>query len=162
MLIKSHIVLYLCFLILISAVFNTKQLILAALIGVFMSAVPDLDEKNSSISRKYPVLSFITRFFAKEHHGMTHSPLFLFAVSAVISILLSLIAESLRFWIFATYAPMLMHLLADFITSRIPLLYPFSNKKFGFSLFKTGSLYEKVIIFILLVFTVLVKVRTWF
>jgi len=161
MLVKSHIALYLGFLMVVSRALSAQQFLLAGLAGIFFSAVPDLDEKNSRISRKYPFLSFFTRFFAKEHHGMTHSPFFLFAVSIFIAVVLSLFAESFRFWLFAVYAPMLIHLMADMITSRIPLLYPFSGKKMGFALFRTGSVYEKISVIILIGTAVIYMVKQW-
>ena len=107
-----------------------------------MALLPDLDVKNSTLSRNFPFLSW----FAK-HRGMLHS----FLAAVVGYFLISLFSEALGIAFFLGYCS---HLMLDMITVQgVVLLAPFSRKRFrGF--LKTGSFEERMLFLLVCVLIV--------
>lgn len=125
---------------------STEKLIVSGLIiagATIGSLIPDIDHKNSTISKKHRVTSWIvTHLF--EHRGFTHSPLvqlllcfFLFHMFKDLS---GVIGFSILGLIIGLAIGMLSHSLLDMMTiGGIPLLYPFTKKKFRIMKLKTAK-----------------------
>lgn len=114
------------------------------------SIVPDIDNPNSRLGRKLPVISHLIKF-TLGHRGIFHSlwPLFL------ISFLLSSINIEISIGLFIGY---LSHLFLDALTiSGVRFLYPLKFRIKGF--ISTGSLIEKFFLF-LVVLSVLIIILT--
>jgi membrane-bound metal-dependent hydrolase YbcI (DUF457 family) len=90
-------------------------------LGVFMSLLPDLDFVLFPLWKRFPFSG---------HHGITHTPVFIFAASVIIYAALFAIGEgpdtTLFLVIFLTGA---VHILGDLLgTGGVPLLYPFARR----------------------------------
>ena len=113
-------------------------ILIVLIIGIF----PDIDHPKSKIGRKLKILSYPINFIFG-HRGLFHS---LFAAAGF----------SFLIWIFFGnyYIPFfigfLSHLIGDGLTKQgIDFTYPFNMFKIkGF--IKTGSFFEKIILFVLI------------
>ncbi|HEH5010701.1 TPA: metal-dependent hydrolase [Campylobacter coli] len=154
--------------------FEIPNVSLVAFYGAvyFGSLFPDIDEPNSKIGRRFVgVSNLLNAVFG--HRGFTHSLAFivllgivtgfLLTLDSVHSYLASMKVESLNapFYVFWGFIfGNILHLLGDSMTkSGIPLLMPFSQKKF-FALpksmrFVTGKSVDLGIAFLSLFFFVL-------
>jgi len=138
MMAKSHIVLSL---IPVGIAFETgilpkdSQLMIIAFIGTFIGAIlPDIDEPNSYIGRKFIFFSEVLKLSGIKHRTYTHSIFFPFVVA-----FLGLFHPIFYFIAFGAF----MHIIEDFLTnSGVPLFYPFIKEKFGLRFFNTGSIFE--------------------
>jgi len=88
-----------------------------------MSLLPDMDFLLSPLWRRLPFTG---------HHGITHTPFFIFAASAIIYGALSIFTEmsDIRVLSFILLTGSL-HIFGDFLgTGGVPLLYPFNKRYF--------------------------------
>lgn len=109
--------------------------------SVVGSLFPDLDHKNSTISKKAGVVGGLTSTVFT-HRGIMHAPL----IYTIVYLMLFSIAP-LPYSVFLTswYFGVLSHLIFDmFNPGGIPLLFPFSKKKFRIMGIPTGSVGEAV------------------
>ena len=119
-----------------------------ALVFVFVAVVaallPDLDVKNSTLSRNFPFLSWFSK-----HRGMLHS----FLAAVVGYFLISLFSEMYGIAFFLGYCS---HLVLDLLTPQgVVLFAPFSGWRFrGF--LKTGSFEERMLFLLVCVLIVVV------
>lgn len=117
--------------------------------GAFLGSVlPDIDHKNSFIGRRLKVISFALHHTVG-HRGLTHSPLFIIALSTILSLFvlqLSGFTKLISFlFVLGLFFGMLSHLIMDSLTKGgIPLLYPFSKKHYSIGKFKTGGIGEYI------------------
>ena len=111
-------------------------------IGAFL---PDIDQKQSTISKQHKAVSFFARLFTT-HRGFTHSPFALILLGAAL-----FIACKVWFPIGTPYALSIIlgyasHIFLDFFNPKgIPLLYPIKKDKFHALGFKTGGVGDSVI-----------------
>jgi inner membrane protein len=126
--------------ILISAAMTTNPVGIA--IGAIAALLPDIDEPNSMISRKIPIIPHIIGFFG--HRKITHSLLGAFLFSMPIFIWLP---EYLTIFI----AGYLSHLLLDTMTDMgTPWLFPV-GRNFSLKLGVSGGWLESIYIVCLFV-----------
>lgn len=111
--------------------------------ATFGSLVPDIDHKNSTISKKHKIISWIfTHLF--EHRGFTHAPLIqLLLCACLISLgrdLSGILGLCYLGLVVGFTIGTLSHSLLDMMTvGGIPLLYPFTKKKFRIMKLKTAK-----------------------
>jgi len=112
-----------------------SQLMTIAFIGTFIGAIlPDIDEPNSYIGRKFIFFSEVLKLSGMRHRTYTHSLLFPFLIA-----LFGIFHPIFYFIAFGAF----MHIIEDFLTnSGVPLFYPFIKERFGLRLFNTGSIFE--------------------
>jgi inner membrane protein len=120
---------------------------LVYVVAIFAALLPDIDEENSYIGRRFFIISLPIRMVFG-HRGFTHS---LLAVG-LIAFGLYFIPVGMEYKI-AFVIGYGSHILADALTnSGVPLLYPW-DRRFKFWLtFNTGSMTEHFFIFILSIF----------
>ena len=118
------------------------------MIGMTMlgSLAPDIDSKTSKISKKMKLLSIITsKMFG--HRGFIHSPICVLAIYLLTTAILK--HNNAMEYINLLYAFLIGyagHLFLDLMTKGgIPLLYPFSRKKYHLTNIKTGGKEEKIL-----------------
>lgn len=109
----------------------------------FGSVLPDIDHKNSKLSQKMKITSFIVRLFT-EHRKHTHSLLLNAIFFGLLYYLLPIIFTANFFTqelIIAVFIGVVSHLVLDFTTKMgVPLLYPLTSKYYSLKLFKSGGL----------------------
>lgn len=112
------------------------------------SLFPDLDIPNSTISKYIPIIpNIINKMFG--HRNFFHSPIFLL----LLYFLLSYFFPKHIFLIYGFIIGFISHLLLDtFNKGGIPLLYPFSRKRFNLFSVKSGSKNELLIAMIVYLF----------
>lgn len=121
----------------------------AVMAGAFIGSVlPDIDHPGSFIGRKVKPISIILNRTVG-HRGMTHAPIFVLGLSALLGFLVMKLTGFTQaislFFVLGLFAGMVSHLLMDMLTkSGIPLLYPFSKKDFSIAPFKTGGIGEYI------------------
>ena len=132
--------------------------ICATIIG---NLFPDIDNNKSLIGSKIKIISTITnKFFG--HRGFLHSPM----LAALIFFLLSRRLQGEIIYIGQSFVfGLIGHLLLDSLTTGgIPLMYPFSRKRFRILKIKTGSKIEPIVLTIaislLAISTMLAKIVT--
>ena len=116
----------------------TKVTMAAASLG---SLAPDLDHPSSWLGKR---LFFVSIPLAGMlgHRGLTHS--LLAGVIATLVLGWSLQADSIVPWMVAFLLGYISHLVGDWMTGGVPLLWP-SRKRFRAPFaFQTGSLFERV------------------
>ncbi len=110
-----------------------------SIVAMIASLFPDLDHPQSFISRgNWAILSAITTSVT-EHRGATHTLLgaLVFTFGAAIGFI---VLNATIIYIFAFFFGYMTHLFADLLTiTKIKLLHPFSNKKYGLGIIRTGS-----------------------
>ena len=110
------------------------------------SLAPDLDTRRSKAGKKLPALAFV---FSKlfKHRGFLHSPACL-----IMLILSSFAMPKLPGFIMLVFcAGYAGHLVQDWFTKGgIPLLYPFSKKRYALTRLKTGGASDYIITFIII------------
>ena len=149
--------------------FSPEKLTVAGLIvagAALGSLLPDIDHKNSTISKKHKIISWImTRLF--EHRGFTHAPLiqllfiaFLFWIGKDLG---GIIGYSYLGVVIGLGIGILSHTLLDWLTvGGIPLLYPFTKKKFHLMSLKTSKHSKGTAIFIILITAIVICVKAYF
>lgn len=138
MLIKTHLAITLCFVLLfLSFVENKLVFVLVALIATF---IPDVDSRYSTVGRRK--LARIFQFFTK-HRGITHSFIFLLTITFILVLFFPTIALGF----FLGYG---LHLLADSFTMEgILPLYPLRKKSSGY--IRTGGKSEVVVLVVFVI-----------
>lgn len=117
--------------------------------GAFLGSVlPDIDHKGSFIGRRLKPISFVVQH-TLGHRGLTHSPLFIMGLTLLLGFLTLQLdgfgREIMLMFVLGLFGGMASHLFMDMLTiSGIPLLYPFSDKKFSIAPFKTGGIGEYI------------------
>lgn len=102
------------------------------------SILPDIDETRSWLGRRVPVLSSIIKALFG-HRGLTHSGL-------VLALMGFLLANTENQFLLGLSLGVILHILEDsFSRGGIPLLYPFTTKRTGIPLYRTGGLIELLI-----------------
>lgn len=117
-------------------------------LGIFAATVvgslfPDIDNTQSKLGRKIkPISIILNKLFG--HRGFVHSPCNLILIFAAAIIFMAVFENF-------TYLPVLIgfsigfitHMILDAITKGgIPFLYPFSKKRYNFTIIKTGGIGE--------------------
>lgn len=150
---KGHIALSLLAAIPTSSIiedYNNKFIFLIAV--VFGSLLPDIDEPNSYIGRRFSFIAYPLKILGIKHRTITHYlifPLFIFLISFFLEGIYKLIAVGIAFGV-------LMHDIGDLLTKGgiKGFFYPFLKdktirllpKEFAFY---TNSITEHIIVFIL-------------
>jgi inner membrane protein len=117
---------------------------LAYAVLFFGALLPDIDEENSYIGRRFFFLSLPIRMIFG-HRGFTHSLLALLLVS--IGVYFLPIDEPYQVAFIIGFGS---HILADFLTnSGVPLFYPLDKRFKFFFTFNTGGAIEYIFIFFL-------------
>ena len=138
-------------------------IIAAAGIG---SLLPDIDHKNSTISKKHKITSWImTHLF--EHRGFTHAPLiqlmFIALLFALGRNLGGIVGYSYLGIVVGLGIGILSHTFLDWLTvGGVPLLYPFTKRKFHLMRLKTAKHSKGVTIFIILITMAIVAAKVYF
>ena len=143
--------------------FSSERFILSSALvcgSVFGSLLPDIDHPDSTLGRKVKPLSLcIDKIFG--HRGLFHSPLLYIVLTGLLLIFTKSFHGFSQYiyisFIFGIGAGTLNHLLLDALTvSGIPLLLPFSKKRFRLAKIKTGTKWELIVsaicIFIMVLF----------
>lgn len=113
--------------------------------GAIGGLIPDIDHKNSNLSKKVPVLSWIVRLFAG-HRGLFHCPLLYVLLAAILYSFLLPEMEWWRYGFYGLFAGIFSHLLLDSCTIHgIPMLFPFSKKNIHLLPIRTNSAGEMVV-----------------
>lgn len=134
MLLRTHLVISLFFALIFSAYLPQKAGFISLVL--LATAVVDIDNAKSMISRNFRFLSRLIRFFVK-HRGFFHSLTF--------AIILALIVSSFSRWAgLAVFLGYSLHLLADSFTRQgIQVFWPFPPVLKG--RIKTSGIAEKAI-----------------
>lgn len=107
----------------VASLADGSNLYLYLTLAVFMSLLPDLD------FALFPLWKWLP---STGHHGITHTPIFIFAASALIYAAIAIFAEisDIRVLLVMLLTGSL-HIFGDFLgTGGVPLLYPFSGRYF--------------------------------
>lgn len=117
----------------------TPILIAGVIVG---SILPDIDEPNSKFGRMTPGVSHGIKLVFK-HRGITHTLGASLLVATLLVYFWTQIPIGLAIGISLGY---LFHVLGDALSvSGVPLLYPFTEKRFKIPLYTTGGWREKII-----------------
>ncbi len=106
---------------------DSSNLYLYMALAVFMSQLPDLDFVISPLWKWLPSIG---------HHGITHTPVFVFAASALIYAAIAVFGEISDINILLVMLLTgFLHIFGDFLgTGGVPLLYPLSRRYFKLSI----------------------------
>lgn len=118
---------------------DVKMKGIAITAGAIGGLIPDIDHKNSTISKKIPILSWLARLFAG-HRGLFHCPIFygLLAWAAYSFLLPETDLFRAGFW--GVCAGVASHLFLDACTIRgIPMFFPLSTKSVHLLPIRTNS-----------------------
>lgn len=146
---------------------TTEKLILTGIVlgtSIIGSLLPDIDHTNSTMGKKHKIISKIINVLCG-HRGMTHAPLFLSIIIALLCFLARVLPDFTQLYaitaVFGLAVGFASHLLLDIITiNGIPLFYPFSKKHVSIARFRSQkndgivsllSLLMTVIILVLIV-----------
>jgi len=140
---RTHLAFSFLISILIINSFNIQNKIIFIIIMLIASALPDIDSYKSKLGKKIKPISFLINLFFR-HRGVFHSPFLLILTSMLIAIINLEIAA-------AFFIGYLSHLVLDSLTPKgIMLFYPFSKRRTK-GLIRTGSLWENIFFFILII-----------
>jgi len=127
--------------------------------SVIGSLVPDIDHRGSYIGRRLKPISATVQLIAG-HRGLTHSPLFVMGLTALLWFVSNHFLSGQEL-IIAQYGTLgfslglFSHLFLDMITKGgIPLLYPFSKQKFSILPLKTGGFGEPIVMIMMILLMV--------
>ena len=138
MLYKTHITTSLCAgigLTMMTDISLTASFMGGVLIG---SLLPDIDEPNSYVGSRTKGLSHTVKLVFG-HRGFTHS----LTCTALVFLLYLFFPN--HFFLGLTFG-FLFHILGDMLSvSGVPLLLPFTKKRFRIPLYQTGQVSEKII-----------------
>lgn len=140
---RTHIIFSFLISFLIISSFDIQNKIVFVVILLIASALPDIDSYKSKVGKKIKPISFLINIFLG-HRGIFHS-LFL---PILISMLIAIINQEIAAAFFIGY---LSHLVLDSLTPEgVMFFYPFSKKRTK-GLIRTGSLWENIFFFILII-----------
>jgi len=143
MMFRTHIIFSFLISFLIISSFDIQNKIVFVVILLIASALPDIDSYKSKVGKKIKPISFLINIFLG-HRGIFHS-LFL---PILISMLIAIINQEIAAAFFIGY---LSHLVLDSLTPEgVMFFYPFSKKRTK-GLIRTGSLWENIFFFILII-----------
>lgn len=122
-----------------------KILIGGILIGgsIVGSLMPDIDLPSSTVGQKVKPISYlINQFFG--HRGITHTPILHIICSIFLLLLGGSLTGILRLiylsFVIGLFVGGISHIVLDSMTVKgLPLLYPFSKKKYRIANFTTGE-----------------------
>jgi inner membrane protein len=140
MMFKTHLMVGILAGLLAIKVLTPHNQILFIVLVMFASLLPDIDHPDSKIGSKVKIVGFLF-----EHRGFFHS--------LIATILFSVLAYSFlgMIGLQAVAIGYLSHLFADSLTREgIMFLYPLTKRRMN-GIFKTGSIAEYVIFFVLVV-----------
>lgn len=149
--------------------FSTDKLIVAGCIVAAAgigSLLPDIDHKNSTISKKHKITSWImTHLF--EHRGFTHAPLIQLMFLAILFYFGKNLGGIVQYAYLGTVIGLgiglLSHTFLDWLTvGGIPLLYPFTKRKFHLMSLKTSKHSKGMAVFIVLLTIAIIGVKAYF
>ena len=138
--------------------FNPLMIGLSFVLVYFFSLLPDLDEPNAYLSKKFPwnIISIPLSFFVT-HRGITHTLIFSFVFPTILAGILYFTGYFYKYWIFVliSWLAYISHLVGDSLTrSGVKWFYPLNKKSYRLLpkklTFKTGSLMEGAYIFMFL------------
>lgn len=158
-------------------------MVAAALLG---SLLPDIDNKNSSISRRWRLFSCLVtagqrtirllayilpakqrRYVASliGHRGLTHSLCPVILLPSVCALIGQLVGQAAWGWIggVGLAAGILSHLVLDMLSGGVPLFMPFSTKRVCLAHIRTGGAVEwlfRMGMLVVLIYLTL-EVATW-
>ncbi len=144
MMYKTHLAFALLVSLLLVYSMNLESKLFFVILVLISSFIPDIDNTNSKIGRKFKTSSFIlNKIFS--HRGFFHSLLFPLIIYFTLAFIIELKEMAL-----AIFLGISSHLLLDMLTiDGISLFSPFSTKRIkGF--IRTNSLTEKIFFVILL------------
>jgi inner membrane protein len=114
-------------------------IVTAACIG---GLLPDIDHKNSKISKEFKAVSLVARTMSS-HRGLFHTPILWIALGALGYFMLP---QYFMMWIAPALFGVASHLFLDMLNpTGVPLLWPVSSKKWHIATIKTGSKVEKIL-----------------
>lgn len=134
--------------------------------SIIGSLLPDIDHKNSTISKKHKILSWFIRLVC-DHRGITHAPL----VQAVLIMSLLYLGRDASNIVGYAYIGFVVglgigifnHLFLDLLTvSGIPLLYPFTKKKIHLMTLNTTKHSRATTVFIICLTVVIIGIKLFF
>jgi len=127
------------------------------LTGLVLGAVlPDIDEPQSFIGRKFYFLAFLLRAFGLEHRTFSHSILF----SLIFFAPVLLVTYPYNVFLLGIGLGIILHCIGDMLTIS-GLRYFLYPSKIELHLlpkklrFRTGGIVEEIIVFILLIFNII-------
>lgn len=140
---KTHLLAAGAFALAASAYMGTT--IEGSVIAVSLSCIggllPDIDHKNSTISKNMKVTSFVARSVST-HRGLFHAPLFWATIG---TILFFFLPQYFKTWIAPALFGVATHLFLDMLNpTGIPLFWPFSSRKTHIAKIRTGGKFEEV------------------
>ncbi|MGM9986047.1 MAG: metal-dependent hydrolase [Bacillaceae bacterium] len=130
---------------------NNQSLTLPIIAGTIIgSLIPDIDEPKSYIGRRSLGVSHVVNK-KYGHRGGTHSLIIWFIL---MGLLLTVANNKFTIGICIGY---LLHIVGDFFSSKgVPLLLPFTNKRFKFFItYRTGGWLEKIILCLAITYSTL-------
>lgn len=146
MLIKTHIAITVFGILLL--LLSVEHKIIFIVVALFATFLPDIDSRYSVIGKRK--FNRILQFFTK-HRGITHSFVFLIALTLILLLVLPVVALGF----FLGYG---LHLFADsFTINGITPFYPLSRKKTG-GFIVTGKISER---FVFISFIILDVILLW-
>lgn len=121
-----------------------QTLAVGTVIGVLGGLLPDIDHPNSKITHETKSLGTIISRLSK-HRGVWHTP---FLYACVWGGLRLGLRESL--WVNFLFAGIASHLLLDLLNpTGIPILFPFTTRKFHLARIRTGGKTENMVSIVL-------------
>jgi inner membrane protein len=148
--------------------FSKEKLIVAGMVvagSMIGSLNPDIDHKNSTISKKHKIISWIMRHIF-EHRGFTHAPI----IQAVIIFAMlywgrnfgGTIGYSYLGFVVGLGVGIFSHIFLDWLTvAGVPLFYPFTKKKFHLLELKTNKHSGGTAVVIIFATVVVLSVRVF-
>lgn len=119
--------------------------------STFGAILPDIDKKNTAISNKHPVISFVVRLVTT-HRGITHTLLALLIFAGLLYFPVRALGIAPVIWsYYGLITGYMSHLILDMLNPEgIPLFFPI---KFKISIFKikTGGIGEYIVRLILFI-----------
>lgn len=117
--------------------------------SVIGSLLPDIDHRGSYIGRRAKIVSTVVNK-TLGHRGAIHSPIIMTSLTGILYFLLKQKIQSslLLFGCLGLLVGIFSHILLDsFTIGGIPLLYPFSKKKYSLLKISTGGVGESLVLF---------------
>lgn len=132
----------------------------ATTIAVAMSCIggllPDIDHKNSTISKSMTLASFLARGLSS-HRGMFHSPALYLLLGGLLRIF---VPAYFSMWVVPALFGVGTHLFLDMLNpTGIPLLWPLSKTKTHILRIKTGGWGDKAMCAIMPMIAIVAVVR---
>lgn len=122
------------------------------------SILPDIDHKNSFISKRNKIISRIISIIAG-HRKLFHAPLFYTAIYLIT--IMQIKSTLLLILVKGIFLGIMSHLILDIITlGGLPILYPFSKKKLSLGNIKTDGFLEHILCVIIIVINIFILFKS--